>query len=126
MDTPLCISCKKFYGNPSTENMCSKCFNQMQATTRNLNTVQDIAKTVQNSPPMAEETKVAQTASPDRCAQCKKKLNLLPFRCSCGSYFCAAHRQPEQHSCTFDYKTVGIRKLSEENPLVQAEKLNRL
>jgi hypothetical protein len=123
MDTPLCTSCKKFFGNPSTENMCSKCFNQAQANKRNLTTVQDIANKV---PQITEETKAAPAASPDRCFLCKKRLNLMPFRCECGNYFCTTHRQAEQHNCTFDFKTVGIRKLSEENPLVKAEKLNRL
>lgn len=123
MDPQICTNCKTFYGSPAAENMCSKCFNQVQTSKRNLESVQKLAEKV---PILLEETKSAPEPSPDRCTQCKKKLNLFPFRCNCGSFFCSTHRQPEQHNCTFDFKAVGIRKLSEENPLIKAEKLNRL
>lgn len=123
MDPPICSNCNKFFGNPATENMCSKCFNQVQASKRNLESVQKLAEKV---PTLVEESKQVPAPSPDRCNLCKKKLNLFPFKCNCGSYFCSAHRQPEEHNCTFDFKAVGVRKLSEDNPLVQAEKLNRL
>lgn len=123
MDPPMCKVCNKFFGSEKFDNMCSKCFQQSQTSKRNLDSVQEIASKV---PQLIEETKEMPAANPDRCAFCSRKLNLLPFRCKCSLYFCAKHRQPEQHNCTFDFKAVGIRKLSEENPLVQAEKLNRL
>ena len=73
-----------------------------------------------------EEAKNVPIVNPNNCAYCHKKLNLLYFKCRCESYFCSKHRQPEEHSCTFDFKSVGIRKLSEENPLVQGDKFHRL
>ncbi len=39
------------------------------------------------------------------CAEgCKKKLALTDFPCKCGKKHCAAHRAPEVHACTFDFK----------------------
>lgn len=41
----------------------------------------------------------------DRCAVCKKKLGLCSIECRCRLKFCATHRYPEAHQCTFDFKT---------------------
>lgn len=35
---------------------------------------------------------------------CKKKVGLVDFPCKCSTVYCAAHRAPETHACTFDYK----------------------
>lgn len=43
---------------------------------------------------------------------CKKKLTLVEFACRCGNIYCSTHRQAEYHACSFDYKTIGIRDLS--------------
>lgn len=43
-----------------------------------------------------------------KCAYhaCKKKLSLVErtTTCKCGLSFCATHRLPESHECTYDYK----------------------
>ena len=53
------------------------------------------------------DKKKTKTKKP-RCAfeGCKKKLSLitLELSCRCGESFCAVHRMPESHKCTFDYK----------------------
>lgn len=48
-----------------------------------------------------------------RCATCNKKTGIVPFECKCGSTYCAKHRHPEEHSCTFDFKTEERNKLNE-------------
>eukprot|EP00117_Sycon_ciliatum_P010637 scpid106620/ scgid12462/ Zinc finger A20 and AN1 domain-containing stress-associated protein 6 len=60
------------------------------------------------------EGKAARPISPktdkkDKCRfeSCRKKLRLADPACRCGMRFCMAHRLPEQHHCTFDYKTHG-------------------
>lgn len=40
-----------------------------------------------------------------RCAQCNKKVGFTGIECRCSLVFCGLHRYPEQHSCTFDFKT---------------------
>jgi len=34
---------------------------------------------------------------------CRKKLKLTDMECRCNKTFCAAHRLPETHACTFDH-----------------------
>mmetsp|Transcript_4168 Transcript_4168/g.9092 ORF Transcript_4168/g.9092 Transcript_4168/m.9092 type:complete len:175 (-) Transcript_4168:1125-1649(-) len=66
--------------------------------------------------------------NPPRCnvSSCKKKLGLTGFKCKCGHVFCGQHRYAESHSCTFDYKTAERAKLAENNPVVQASKVQKI
>ena len=56
---------------------------------------------------MENSEKKKKTKKP-RCAfeGCKKKLSLinLELSCRCGKSFCALHRMPESHKCSFDFK----------------------
>lgn len=45
-------------------------------------------------------------------ADCKKKKNHLGIICKCGKEFCMEHRQPEDHDCTFDFKSYDRNKLT--------------
>ncbi|KAJ9706744.1 hypothetical protein PVL29_001960 [Vitis rotundifolia] len=63
---------------------------------------------------------------PNRCMSCNKKVGLTGFRCKCGSTFCGAHRYPEKHECTFDFKASGRDAIAKANPVVKADKLDRL
>ena len=53
------------------------------------------------------EKKQKKTKKP-RCSMdgCRKTLSntLTLITCRCGLNFCSAHRMPECHNCTFDYK----------------------
>ena len=47
-------------------------------------------------------------SEPNRCTYCKKKIgviDLLSSKCRCGDTFCLRHRLPEQHSCTYNFKS---------------------
>lgn len=35
---------------------------------------------------------------------CNKKLSLVDYACKCKATYCGAHRVPETHACTFDFK----------------------
>lgn len=63
--------------------------------------------------------------NPGRCFSCKKKVGLTGFKCKCGMVFCGQHRYAEAHSCTFDYKSMERQKLAENNPVVQASKVQK-
>lgn len=65
-------------------------------------------------------------ARPGRCVTCKKKVGLTGFRCRCGETFCGSHRYPEQHGCTFDFKSAGREAIARANPLVKADKLDKI
>ncbi len=45
---------------------------------------------------------------------CNKKVGLVGVQCKCGLVFCALHRYPEEHDCTFDFKGHGRKNLAKE------------
>jgi predicted nucleic acid binding AN1-type Zn finger protein len=121
MDSGLCTNCKIFFGNQ--EGLCSKCFKDARLKKTSEEAVSQVLSMV---PAIIEEAKQTSVPSSDRCNFCPKKLGPINFKCKCGLIFCNQHRLPEEHRCTYDYKALGMRKLSEENPLVQGEKFNKL
>jgi hypothetical protein len=63
---------------------------------------------------------------PNRCFTCKKRVGLTGFECRCGNLFCSSHRYSDKHSCTFDYKMAGRDAISKANPVVKADKVNKI
>ena len=60
---------------------------------------------------------------------CKKKIKILDTlsnTCKCGQCFCRIHKFYLHHNCTFDYKTIGRKKLLETNIKVVAEKIIKI
>merc|ERR1711874_731124 len=56
----------------------------------------------------------------------KKELGLTGFSCRCGGLFCAVHRYTDKHECSFDYKAMGEKEISEANPLIVAYKVAKI
>ncbi|CAH8358030.1 unnamed protein product [Eruca vesicaria subsp. sativa] len=81
--------------------------------------------TVTVTPP-PEKTVVQQQKRPNRCSTCRKRVGLTGFKCRCGTTFCGAHRYPEVHGCTFDFKSAGREEIAKANPLVKAAKLQKI
>ncbi|KAI3507590.1 hypothetical protein L2E82_20859 [Cichorium intybus] len=63
---------------------------------------------------------------PSRCATCRKRVGLTGFNCKCGNLFCAAHRYSDKHECDFDYRGAGRDAIAKANPVVKAEKLDKI
>ncbi|XP_074321328.1 zinc finger A20 and AN1 domain-containing stress-associated protein 8-like [Silene latifolia] len=63
---------------------------------------------------------------PSRCTSCKKRVGLTGFNCRCGNLFCATHRYSDKHDCPFDYRTAGQEAIAKANPLIKAEKLDKI
>ncbi|TNN36679.1 AN1-type zinc finger protein 5 [Liparis tanakae] len=61
-----------------------------------------------------------------RCFMCRKKLGLTGFGCRCGNLFCGIHRYSDKHSCPYDYKAEAADKIRKENPVVVADKIQRI
>jgi len=57
---------------------------------------------------------------------CKKKLALTDFPCKCSTKFCSAHRLPEEHSCTFDFKAAGKALLGSQLVSAVKDKIDRV
>lgn len=61
-----------------------------------------------------------------RCNCCKKRVGLTGFNCRCGNTFCSLHRYSDKHDCPFDYKAAGRAAIEKANPVVKAEKVDKL
>ena len=64
-----------------------------------------------------------------RCGsgECKKKLLLTDFACTkCSVRHCGAHRLPEEHACSFDFRKEGQILLARQNPRVVNSKLDQI
>ncbi|XP_062854902.1 AN1-type zinc finger protein 5 isoform X3 [Trichomycterus rosablanca] len=62
----------------------------------------------------------------NRCFACRKKVGLTGFDCRCGNLFCAIHRYSDKHDCPYDYRGAAAAQLRKENPIVVAEKIQKL
>ncbi|KAK4492405.1 hypothetical protein RD792_003210 [Penstemon davidsonii] len=80
--------------------------------------------TTPSSSEASEEPKPKEGHS--RCTTCKKRVGLTGFKCRCGHLFCGSHRYSEKHDCPFDYRTAGKDAIAKANPVVKAEKLDRI
>ncbi|XP_022744109.1 zinc finger A20 and AN1 domain-containing stress-associated protein 8-like isoform X2 [Durio zibethinus] len=63
---------------------------------------------------------------PNRCTKCGKRVGLTGFNCRCGNLFCAGHRYSDKHNCPFDYRTAARNAIAKANPVVRAEKLDKI
>ncbi|KAK9065784.1 hypothetical protein SSX86_015185 [Deinandra increscens subsp. villosa] len=63
---------------------------------------------------------------PNRCSTCRKRVGLTGFNCKCGNLFCSAHRYSDKHECPFDYRGAGRDAIAKANPVVKAEKLDKI
>ncbi|KAG7264517.1 hypothetical protein CRUP_001751 [Coryphaenoides rupestris] len=48
------------------------------------------------------------------------------FDCRCGNLFCGLHRYSDKHNCPYDYKAEAAAKIRKENPVVVADKIQRI
>ncbi|KAM9474766.1 AN1-type zinc finger protein 5 isoform 1-T3 [Clarias gariepinus] len=62
----------------------------------------------------------------NRCFTCRKKVGLTGFDCRCGNLFCAVHRYSDKHDCPYDYRGAAAAQIRKENPIVVAEKIQKL
>lgn len=122
----LCRNCHRFFGSPQRNFLCSQCFKQVQQSAPASRPESQSSAVPASSVPLVEETKEQAPKAPGRCGKCSKRVGLTCFPCKCGDTFCINCRQPEVHLCAFDHRAQGLRKLSENNPVVTADKVNKI
>ncbi|KAM8743328.1 AN1-type zinc finger protein 5-like [Acanthopagrus latus] len=76
----------------------------------------------------SEDFKAPEPPKPkkNRCFMCRKKVGLTGFDCRCGNLFCGLHRYSDKHNCPYDYRTEAADKIRKENPVVVADKIQRI
>lgn len=134
----LCRQCCEFFGNQSTDFLCSKCFKERsKMTTATIkapitleNNVVPVIEKIEEEKvnPVeikAEEVKKEQV-DPKKCFACPKKVGAIGHQCKCGFTFCKSHRLPEDHECTYNFREEAAKKLAKENPLVVAAKMEKI
>jgi hypothetical protein len=62
----------------------------------------------------------------NKCGTCAKKLKLTDMACKCQHRFCALHRMPETHACTFDFHGAAKTLLQSQNPVVVGKKVDQI
>ncbi|XP_036381923.1 AN1-type zinc finger protein 5a [Megalops cyprinoides] len=89
---------------------------------------QPTASTSRPSDPSSDDSKPpeAPKAKKNRCFMCRKKVGLTGFDCRCGNLFCGLHRYSDKHNCPYDYKAEAAAKIRKENPVVVADKIQRI
>ncbi|KAL5198498.1 hypothetical protein ABZP36_002010 [Zizania latifolia] len=141
----LCVNNCGFFGSSMTNNMCSKCYRDfIKVTTMAIPVVDKKVFTAAAStsktqlepakpdevPAIAVYNKQEAQEPPkppsNRCLSCHKKVGLTGFQCRCGGTFCSTHRYTESHKCTFDYKKAGRDQIAKQNPVVIAEKIEKI
>ena len=63
---------------------------------------------------------------PSRCTTCNKRVGLTGFKCRCGDLFCGTHRYADIHNCSFNYHAAAQEAIAKANPVVKAEKLDKI
>ncbi|KAL6646990.1 hypothetical protein ACP70R_014427 [Stipagrostis hirtigluma subsp. patula] len=141
----LCINNCGFFGSSMTNNMCSKCYRdfvklmevdapvvEKKVVTAASSSVTPLEAPKQDDAPVAvavDEKQAAQEPPKppsNRCLTCRKKVGLTGFQCRCGGTFCSMHRYTDAHQCTFDYKKAAREQIAKQNPVVIAEKINKI
>ncbi|KAL3533854.1 hypothetical protein ACH5RR_007375, partial [Cinchona calisaya] len=75
---------------------------------------------------LGQGSEVKVKEGPNRCTTCHKRVGLTGFNCRCGNLFCSVHRYSDKHECPFDYRTAARDAIARENPVVKAEKLDKI
>ena len=62
----------------------------------------------------------------NRCPTCNRKLALTDLTCRCGKRHCLAHRLPELHACSNDFRGDARKILVSQLERVVGEKLQKI
>ncbi|KAM0828523.1 hypothetical protein ACQ4PT_067484 [Festuca glaucescens] len=111
-----------FFGSPDTGGLCSKCFRDSLRRSEAQLKASEGAEAVAAASKEPDE-QGAKTKS--RCAACGRKVGLMGFKCRCGGVFCGEHRYSDRHNCGYDYRAAGRDAISQANPVIRNDKVDK-
>ncbi|PHT31099.1 Zinc finger A20 and AN1 domain-containing stress-associated protein 8 [Capsicum baccatum] len=142
----LCINDYDFFGSAATMNMCSKCQKDMillkqehaklaaayskDVVCRSSSSDElelSLASSVVASVDLSSQ--ISQVKSKEglkKCTACRKRVGLTGFSCKYGDLFCTVRHYSDKHNCPFDYRNAGENAIAKANPIIIAEKLNKI
>ena len=129
--SPSCKNGCGFFGSPQNQGYCSVCYAQfIKSQTeekKHITPAPEVTSVHQDAPSQVQQTPAKdEQKDKTRCWSCNKKVGLVGIPCRCTYIFCPKHRQAEAHSCCFDYKASGRDKLVKANPVIVAEKIQKV
>ncbi|XP_028944483.1 zinc finger A20 and AN1 domain-containing stress-associated protein 4 [Malus domestica] len=132
----LCVNNCGFFGSPTTQNLCSKCYRDLQLKEQQVLALNQTLISSSSSPSSSclegggaeHDVPAAPSAGAhaNKCMTCRRRVGLTGFQCRCGMTFCGTHRYPEQHACGFDFRGMGKEQIAKANPVVKADKLQKI
>ncbi|XP_047259472.1 zinc finger A20 and AN1 domain-containing stress-associated protein 8-like [Capsicum annuum] len=145
-DPVLCFNDCDFLGSAAMMNMCSKCQKDMILLKQEhaklaASSSKDVVRRSSSSDESELALAGAAVASADLASQisqvkskeglkkstaCHKRVGLTGFSCKYGEIFCAVHHYSDKHNCPFDYKNAGQNAIAKANPIIIAEKFNKI
>ncbi|KAH1200002.1 Zinc finger A20 and AN1 domain-containing stress-associated protein 4 [Glycine max] len=109
-----------FFGSPTTQNMCSKCYCNFQLKEQqSSNTKMVLNQFLVPLPPSAVISQSLSFSTPAADLASKVVLD-APHVAE------KTHRYPKKHACEFDFKKMGREQIAKANPVVKGKKLEKI
>ncbi|PHT99714.1 Zinc finger A20 and AN1 domain-containing stress-associated protein 8 [Capsicum chinense] len=145
-DPVLCINDYDFFSSAATMNMCFKCQKDMillkqenaklaaassEEVVRRSSSSDELELALVGAAVASADlaSQISQVKSKEglkKCTACLKRVGLTGFSWKCGDLFCAVHHYSDKHNCSFDYRNAGQNAIAKANPIIIAEKLNKI
>jgi hypothetical protein len=130
----LCTNNCGFYGDATTMGMCSKCYKDFVLKQSKDSSTKIVVDKVEylftQGNCVMEEIDGAPMILPSKSSMEVYQSPIEQFDAlgssSGANTFCSLHRYSDKHNCSFDYKTAGRDAISKANPVVKAEKFDKI